>query len=199
MTSELKILNNNNNLIVSFGGMAQQFGGILPFEFLNFLNKHFINFDKYFFIDKNLKHYHLGIKDITKNIDETIDYLKNIIKNYKKVIFLGTSAGGYAAILFGSLLKINKVIAFIPQTFLDKNKNFDKRYINLNKIINNETEYFIYGDLSNRDPLHHINHLDNISGFTNVYLFKKQSLNLKEMRDSGELFDILNNIIEKNE
>ena len=35
--SEYKIINGNKNLIVCFGGIALQFGGILPFEFLNYL------------------------------------------------------------------------------------------------------------------------------------------------------------------
>jgi len=34
--SKCKIFNNNNNLIVCFGGMALKIGGILPFEFLNY-------------------------------------------------------------------------------------------------------------------------------------------------------------------
>ena len=34
--SEQKILNNSENLIVCFGGMAHQSSGIPPFEFLRF-------------------------------------------------------------------------------------------------------------------------------------------------------------------
>jgi hypothetical protein len=36
--SEYKIINNNKNLIICFGGMALQFGLIPPFEFLNYLS-----------------------------------------------------------------------------------------------------------------------------------------------------------------
>jgi hypothetical protein len=36
--SEKKIINNSNNLIVCFGGMVLKIGGILPFEFLNYLS-----------------------------------------------------------------------------------------------------------------------------------------------------------------
>ena len=51
-----------------------------------------------FYIDKCW--YHKGIHDITNNIDETVLYFNTIIKagNYKKVIFMDVSAGGYAAI-----------------------------------------------------------------------------------------------------
>ena len=200
MSSELKILKNSDTIIISFGGNAQQFLQILPFEFLNFLNKHFEDFDKYFYIDKNKAHYHKGIEGISNNINETTEYLKNIINKYKKVIFLGTSAGGYAAILFGSLLKVNTVAAFMPQTILEKEEKYDEKYLNLKKFINKETKYFIYGNLSSTDKLHHINHLINLENIKNVYLFKRETLKIKEMRDSGELLKILDNIInEKNE
>lgn len=40
--SEYKIIKNNSeNLIICFGGMAFKMGGILPFEFLNYLSKTF--------------------------------------------------------------------------------------------------------------------------------------------------------------
>ncbi len=199
MSSEFSIINGSDTLIVSFAGDALQFGGIPPFEFYQFLNKHFSNLDKYFFIDHNRKHYHKGIVGISKNIEETLQYLKNIIKNYKKVIFIGNSAGGYAAILFGSLLNVNIIIAFIPQTILKLNSDFDEKYLNLKDIINNYTKYYIYGDLSARDSLHHINHINNLEGFSNINIIKKNCVKLKEMRNSGELVEIFKNIIEKNE
>jgi ABC-type dipeptide/oligopeptide/nickel transport system ATPase subunit len=117
--NEYKIINGNKNLIICFGGMALQFGGILPFEFLNYLSSIYTNScDLFFFIDRHQCSYHKGIKDITYNIDETIVYINNIIKNgnYEKVIFMGISAGGYGAILFGSMCNnVNHVISFIPQ------------------------------------------------------------------------------------
>ena len=33
--------NNNENLIICFGGMALSMGGILPFEFFKFFNKRY--------------------------------------------------------------------------------------------------------------------------------------------------------------
>lgn len=79
--SEHKIINGNKILIVCFGGMALQFGGILPFEFLNYLSSEYVDkCDLYFFIDKNQCWYHKGLKDITNNIDETVLYINDIIK-----------------------------------------------------------------------------------------------------------------------
>ena len=189
---------NSDTLIVSFAGNAQLFGGIQSFEFVNFLNKHFQNAYKHFYIDEHSDLYHKGIGGLTNNIDETVNYFKNEIKNYKNVIFLGNSAGGYASILFGSLLNINYVLAFIPQTIRYKN-NIDEKYRDISIFINNTTKYYIYGDksFSNLNDCHHIHHCERISNHPNVYLFKKEEVNLKKMRDNGELFDILDNLVNK--
>ena len=71
--------------------MALAMGGILPFEFLNYLSKIYKkNTDLYFYIDKKKCWYHKGIDGITKNIEETVKYINNIIKkyNYKKILFM---------------------------------------------------------------------------------------------------------------
>lgn len=94
--------------------MAKQFGQIPPFEFSNFLHQHFPNDEKHFYIDMNQCWYHKGIKGLSTTIDETISCLKNEIKTFEYVTFMGVSAGGYAAILFGSKLNVNTVIAFSP-------------------------------------------------------------------------------------
>ena len=187
---------NSDTLIVSFAGNAKLFGGINKFEFLNFLSKHFKNASKHFYIDEHSDLYHKGISGISNNIDETVSYLQNEIKNYKNVIFIGNSAGGYASILFGSLLEINYVLSFIPQTFR-RNNNIDEKYRDISIFINNKTKYYIYGNtsISNENDCHHISHCERISHHSNVFLFRKNKINLKEMRDNGELFKILNKII----
>jgi hypothetical protein len=112
------------------------------------------------------------------------------------VICLGVSSGGYAAILFGSLLNINHVIAFIPQT-LRRNKNIDEKYRDISKFINETTKYYLYGDLSVSDVMdcHHISQCERISHHSNVFLIKKKYIKLKEMRDNGELYAILNSLV----
>jgi predicted esterase YcpF (UPF0227 family) len=197
--SEYKIINGNKNLIICFGGMALQFGGILPFEFLNYLSSIYKNnCDLIFFIDNHQCWYHKGIKDITNNIDETILYLNNIIKhgNYQKVIFMGTSAGGYGSILFGSMCNnVNHVISFIPQTIIKNPINLN--YSNLKDIINENSKYILYGDKSIQDinDLHHILHCENIECFTNVKIIKNNNCNLKELRDNGFIKNTIDDII----
>ena len=197
--NEYKIINGNKNLIICFGGMALQFGGVLPFEFLNYLSSIYKNnCDLLFFIDNHQCWYHKGIKDITNNIDETILYLNNIIKdgNYQKVIFMGTSAGGYGAILFGSMCNnVNHVISFIPQTTIKNPINLN--YSNLKNIINENTKYILYGDKSIQDinDVHHISHCENIECFTNVRIIKNKNCNLKELRDNGFIKNTIDDII----
>lgn len=197
--SEYKLINGKKNLIICFGGMALQFGGIIPFEFLKYLSSIYINdCDLIFFIDKYQCWYHKGIKDITNNIDETVLYINNIIDKgiYNKIIFMGTSAGGYAAILFGSLCKnVNNVISFVPQTILKNSINL--KYSNLKNIINENTKYTLYGDISIEDisDVHHISHCENIECFTNVKVIKNNSCDLKNLRDNGFIKKIIDSII----
>ena len=196
---EYKIINGNTNLIICFGGMALQFGGLLPFEFLNYLSSvYHDNCDLVFFIDSNQCWYHKGIKNITKNIDETILYINNIIKdkNYKNIIFMGTSAGGYAAILFGSLCNnVGHVISFVPQTIIKRPINLN--YINLKNVINKQTKYILYGNKNIKDmnDKHCISQCENIECFTNVKIIKNDGCNLKQLRDDGIIKKMIDDII----
>lgn len=67
--------------------------------------------------------YNKGLPGITKNIRETSVYLKNIIEqqSVEKIVFFGSSSGGYAALLFGYLLDVDQIHAFCPQTKIPNN------------------------------------------------------------------------------
>ena len=114
--------NNSDTLIITFAGMGWK--NCLPtFIFYNFL-KAYNNVNKLFFRDIKTRYYLLGLKNNTNDLEETIEFIKSLVnkKKYKKIISIGCSAGGYAAILFGHLLNFNKVIAFSPQTVLNNKK-----------------------------------------------------------------------------
>ena len=202
--SEYKIIGNNSeNLIICFGGMAltslaSKAGYILPFEFLNYLSKTCQkNTDLYFYIDKNQCWYHKGIDGITKNIDETALYLNSIIKksNYKKILFMGVSSGGYASILFGSLCNVSSVLAFVPRTKLINPIN--KKYGDLKIIVNNQTDYILYGDTNVKDKYdnHHISQCNNLDCFKNVKIIYNKKLDMKVLRDNGEIKKNIDNIL----
>lgn len=146
------------------------------------------NYDVLFFRDQSKKWYIGGVPGIGKNITHTTAFLKKQIQSYDNVIFMGVSAGGYASILFGSILNINATFSFIPQTDLvfaqnscPKNwkwaicdkalkqlKTYDK-YKNLVDYINDTTDYYLYTYDSDEDCQHGAYHLKNISKYKNVY------------------------------
>ena len=189
---------NKDVLIVTFGGCMSKVGRIPPFEFLNTLTKWFPDFDKKFYIDLHQCWYHKGIQGISTNIAETKTYLEGIINGYKKVLFIGNSAGGYAAILFGSLLHVQSVLAFVPQTILS-NTNLEIKYRNLKNIMNTTTKYYLYGDttVKNIHDHHHVSHIENVRNFQNVQAIYKDGISLQEMRDSGELQTVIVNILDQ--
>lgn len=197
--SEHKIINEHSNtLIVCFGGMQKKMGMILPFEFLNYLSKLYGKItDLYFFIDKNQCWYHKGLRGITENIDETVTYINNIIsrKHYKRVLFMGVSAGGYASILFGSLCNVNNVLAFIPRTKLIH--AVDEKYIDAMPFIRSDTQYTIHGDINitNKNDNHHISQCQRLNHFDNIHIISHEGLNMKELRDNGLLKQYMDKII----
>ena len=196
---EHKIINGNKNLVICFGGMALKFGGILPFEFLNYLSSIYSeSCDLIFYIDTQQCWYHRGIRGITNNIQDTVAYLNSVVSDakYEKVIFMGTSAGGYGAILFGSLCdNVDNVVAFIPQTIIKD--PVDVRYSNLRNVINDSTVYFLYGDKSIEDEAdeHHISHCENIGCFPNVDIIKGEGCNMKKLRDEGFIKEKIDSVI----
>lgn len=188
---------NVDTLIVSFAGHDHMFGQIPRFIFVNFFEKHFPTIDRHFYIDTRTCSYHKGIPGISNTIDETVTYLKEKIKPYKQVIFLGVSSGGYAATLFGSLLGVSKVLAFIPQTIRYVNRNIEEKYRDILPYFNHITKYYLYADISVKkegDP-HHVSQCERFAIADNVKVIKSNKINLKTMRDSGELYKILSELI----
>lgn len=139
---------------------------------------------KHIFIRDIFKQWYLA--GINKNIDtpeKLFDFLKKETEGYK-IITIGSSAGGYAATLYGSLLKAEYVLAFNarfeifsvlkrstevvnPLAFRLKEKRIN--VFDLNRFINNSTKYFYF--FSKKSPLdiiqkNHIKKSDNIYTIT---------------------------------
>ena len=212
--SELTKLCGSKILIISFGGMGRH-NGEYKFDFVTHLTNHNSNCDLIFYKDPIASWYHKGIDGITTNIDETKDYINKKITsgNYEKTIFIGSSAGGYAAILFGSLCNVSNVIAFIPQTNLHDiitctllehtalnlrdilTKNSE--YIDLKNIINKHTKYTLFGvhSLVDSSDIHCISHCKNISHYKNVVIKARKNPDIRPLRNNGQLKIILDSII----
>ncbi|WP_179351492.1 hypothetical protein [Winogradskyella vidalii] len=144
-TNESIIIERHSNsevIIVAFGGIQNNIG--MPiFEFFNIMKDK--PYTKVFVKDNQQSWYHKGIEG-SDDINTTVILLKKILTSLdylnKKVVFVGNSAGGYAAIVFGVLLEADKVLAFAPQTFLGK----WKRFVNREKRWKNESNYMLKGN-----------------------------------------------------
>ena len=120
----------SNVLYLFFGGIQAGIA-IPPFEF--YKASGIINENKIFLRDFSQSWYHEGLHGISGDIDSTALYIENAINEMdpEKLYFVGNSMGGYAAILFHTLLGKGEAIAFAPQTFISselRKKYKDERW-----------------------------------------------------------------------
>lgn len=62
--------------------------------------------------------YTYGINSYYNNVEKVLQLLEELSKGYE-IVTVGSSAGGYAAVLFGSLLKAKQIFAFSAQFDLE--------------------------------------------------------------------------------
>ncbi len=181
----------SDKLVVSFGGRGKAFGKMSPFEFVKTFERILPDTNQLFLVDNHDSWYHNGVSGETEDIDSTVSFLQQKIQGYNEVVFLGNSSGGYASILFGSVLEVNKVIAITPQTILDFNmcESYVGKYKDVIPHMNDTTDYHIVGDVSinNHMDFHHQRHCNRMEGIDNVDVKYFEGLDLKDMRDRNEL------------
>ena len=212
--------NNSDTLFVLFAGMGWK-DSIPTFIFHNFL-KQYTTIDKLFLRDIKCRYYLDGLKFTSNDLNSTIEFIKNIItkKKYKKIIGIGCSAGGFAAILYGNIFNFNKVITFSPQTVLNNKKTeiigdiynapktcewlFNRRKDDLNYQKSLDLKNFI--DFNTQVEIHYSERANN--GADKKHAEYIESKNCKiiqhkgnnhllalQLRDSGELKTIIENNI----
>lgn len=103
-------INRKDKLVVSFASGVELYGGLPRYEFAKSLKD--IKSDKVFLSDTNRLWY-------VEDYKEIVSYLNKLIKNYNKVIFIGSSLGGFASIFFAIHLNPDVSISFSPQTTLN--------------------------------------------------------------------------------
>lgn len=191
----------NELIIVTFSGRQQGLSTLTLFEFTNFLESKFPSYDKLYFRDEKVKWYNHGITGLTSNVDETLKFLSSKIGNYKHAIFIGASMGGYAALLYGSILGVDTVVAFRPQTYIRKViDDFNPNYEDVKPFINSKTKYYIYGDINLEDPedIHSIEYCYHIMNNTNAVFMSFKSIvnfDLKTYKNSGMLSNDFDEIL----
>jgi pimeloyl-ACP methyl ester carboxylesterase len=149
-------------MLIAFGGLKKGIGRIAPFEFFNLTKG--IRVKKIYVRDMRQSWYHATLPGIANAPSGTVDgvanHLKKLIKQQRprKVVVVGNSAGGYAALLFGCLIGAHVVHAFAPQTFIDKDgrkRNGDGRWegAQIRNAHNSKTRREGYFDLKRFLPL----------------------------------------------
>lgn len=120
---------------------------------------------KHIFIRDIQKQWYLqGINNELNTIDKIISFLRSETEGYK-IIMLGSSAGGYAAVLIGSILNADKILTFNgqfqlldlletsseavdPIVFRRQNDSDYNKYYSLKKYMKNPNSIFYF--LSNK-------------------------------------------------
>jgi hypothetical protein len=118
--------------LVVFAGLAVADRSIADhphFEFFNVAAG--LPVSKLFIRDLDQVWYQRGVRGLGSTIPEVRDALAAQLDRFEHVVFLGGSSGGYAALLLGALLGVDRVLAFSPQTFVGRGRRMlhrDRRW-----------------------------------------------------------------------
>ena len=108
----------SRTLLLAFGGMNLRIG-MPPFEFLSQTGD--IPVKRLFVRDFNQSWYHRGMPGYGDSLVSVSESLRKMLADHEldRLVVAGASAGGYAALVFGTLLQADTVLCFSPQTILD--------------------------------------------------------------------------------
>ena len=214
MNGIYKEISGNQNLLVSFGGINNGLG-VPVFEFFNLIKD--LRTDKLFMRDLNQGWYHKGIGENIPDIEALSQFLCKEIEdgNFKNVVFIGNSMGGYIAMLLGTLLKVDYILVFAPQSYIDplnrlltldfrwseqvrkvyKSEQSIKKYFDIKKLLksqlNSKSKIDIYYSKSHRLDCIHAERLRNIENIELHPCRKGGHAVVKALRDSGDLLEIV--------
>lgn len=96
--------------------------------------------------------YHRPIPGLGNHVDEVADSLQQLIARIQpsSVITIGQSMGAYAAILFGILLNVKRIVAFGPLSFLEVEQALtyhDRRWLRVMLDLHDHPPPSLYADL----------------------------------------------------
>lgn len=173
--------------LVVFAGLAVGDGALAEhphFEFFNVATG--LPVTKVFIRDLDQAWYQRGVHGLGTSIPETSAALAARLERFEHVVFLGGSSGGYAALLFGALIGVDRALAFSPQTFVNRRLRFvhrdrrwapridamhespglDPRYFDLKPVLRDapaDTRFAIYYGSRNRLDAVHARRLRRVS------------------------------------
>jgi hypothetical protein len=199
-------------VMIAFGGLKHSIAGEPPFEFLKALGDTPVK--QVFARDVAQVWYQSGVPGLGTDIASTTEGLRDLVGSTgaTRLVTMGTSAGGFGAILFGCLLGADAVIAFGPQTFITdelRTRHGDERWPrNIERIHRTIPEADRTLDVADvvaaapgtpvhvyvgtREPLDPV-HADHLAGFPNVHVerFDCGHNVAKHLRDTGVLDQIV--------
>jgi hypothetical protein len=182
----------SNTLFVAFGSLRLE-KDIPPFEYRNTLLD--LPVKKILIRDLRKIFYHRGLPEICSDLDGIGDFLQDVCRreSIDRVVVFGGSAGGYAALLIGWMLKAHVVHAFAPITLLPSRRGtellrllqgrnfrlfnaqlklmFDPRlsrnYYDLKRVLangNGQTQYNIYYGKNHKRDIFRCERMSNLPG-----------------------------------
>lgn len=216
---KLEMIGDSRTLLIAFGGMRGGFGMPL-FEFSTLTEN--MPAKRLFVRDLRQAWYHQGVPQHGGTLLEFAESLRQLIAGYDvdRLVATGNSAGGYAALVYGTLLGADTVLAFAPQTVIElevlaeMNDHgwddrleplgaagvLDRRWTDLRRALPTarraDTRHEIYFGNSHREDRLHAERLDGLDG---VHLFPVEAARhnvAREMRDSGALERALRRALE---
>ena len=118
MESIYEDIKGSDTLVVAFQAHDNRvFGGTVD-EFKKTLSQ--LNYDTLKINDTTGYYFFNGIDGRYDSMEKVLGKLSEYISGYTKTVFMGNCGGGHAAILFGTMLNVDKVIGFNPATYLDQ-------------------------------------------------------------------------------
>jgi hypothetical protein len=121
---QIDVERDGSTLLIAFGGMMGKFAGMPAFEFFSLLSREDPTVKRVFVRDLRQAWYQHGVEGVGSGVPEVASRLRELVaeSGAQRVVTIGASAGGFGAILFGTLIEADEVHAFSPQTFLDRRR-----------------------------------------------------------------------------
>ena len=204
----------SRTLLLAFGGMNLRIG-MPPFEFLSQTGD--IPVKRLFVRDFYQSWYHRGMPGYGDSLESVGESLRGLIAGHEvdRLVVTGASAGGYAALVFGTLLGADTVLCFSPQTILDldvlasmgdhrwdehlrpllAHGALDSRWVDLREALppahDGRTRYRVFFDDSLTADRQHAERLQGLPGLQLYRFGHGDHILVRNLRDNGALARIL--------
>lgn len=207
----------SRTMLIAFGGIALR-TGVPPYEFSALTGRAGVK--RLYVRDLRQAWYHRGMPGHGDRLIDIADALREVVarRRVERLVVVGNSAGGYAALVFGTLLGADVVLAFSPQTTLDleslaqmddhrwderlqpleESAAFDRNWVDLARALPDarraETRYQVFFDDTHLDRAHS----ERLKGLEGLRLFRfgrGQHELVRALRDTGALARVVERAI----